>query len=71
MQRIDKMSLWERIYVPEILRGLSVTGYRFGVILASTSSIALVWQNLFKRPSRSNIRRKEQDIPTPFAGDIA
>jgi NADH-quinone oxidoreductase subunit I len=29
MQRIEKMSLWERAYVPEILRGLSVTGYHF------------------------------------------
>lgn len=29
MKRIDHMSLWERAYVPEILRGLSVTGYRF------------------------------------------
>jgi NADH-quinone oxidoreductase subunit I len=29
MKRIEKMSLWEKAYVPEILRGLSVTGYRF------------------------------------------
>jgi NADH-quinone oxidoreductase subunit I len=29
MKRIKKMSLWERAYVPEILRGLSVTGYHF------------------------------------------
>jgi NADH-quinone oxidoreductase subunit I len=29
MKRIDNMSLWERAYFPEILRGLSVTGYHF------------------------------------------
>jgi NADH-quinone oxidoreductase subunit I len=29
MKRIHNMSLWERAYVPEILRGLSVTGYHF------------------------------------------
>lgn len=27
--RRDKMSLWERAYLPEIVRGLSVTGYHF------------------------------------------
>ena len=27
MKRIEQMSLWERAYLPEILRGLSVTGY--------------------------------------------
>ena len=29
MKRIEEMSLWERLYVPEITRGLCVTGYRF------------------------------------------
>jgi len=29
MKRIEQMSLWERAYVPEIVRGLSVTGYHF------------------------------------------
>ena len=29
MKRIEHMSLWERAYFPEIVRGLSVTGYRF------------------------------------------
>ena len=29
MKRIETMSLWERVYVPEIVRGLSVTGYHF------------------------------------------
>ena len=29
MKRIDRMSLWERAYLPEILRGLSVTGFHF------------------------------------------
>jgi hypothetical protein len=29
MKRIEHMSLWERAYVPEIVRGLSVTGYHF------------------------------------------
>src|SRR5678816_1876585 len=29
MKRIEHMSLWERAYLPEILRGLSVTGYHF------------------------------------------
>ena len=29
MRRIESMSLWERVYVPEIVRGLSVTGYHF------------------------------------------
>lgn len=29
MRRIEHMSLWERAYLPEILRGLSVTGYHF------------------------------------------
>ena len=29
MRRIEHMSLWERAYLPEIVRGLSVTGYRF------------------------------------------
>mgnify|MGYP001231129066 CR=1 FL=1 len=29
MKRIEPMSLWERAYFPEILRGLSVTGDRF------------------------------------------
>ena len=28
-RRIEQMSLWERAYVPEIVRGLSVTGYHF------------------------------------------
>ncbi|MBI3062751.1 MAG: NADH-quinone oxidoreductase subunit I [Deltaproteobacteria bacterium] len=34
MQRVEKMGLWERAYLPEILRGLMVTGYHF-------------WRNLF------------------------
>ena len=29
MRRIENMSLWERAYFPEIVRGLSVTGYHF------------------------------------------
>jgi NADH-quinone oxidoreductase subunit I len=29
MKRIEPMSLWERTYFPEILRGLSVTGFHF------------------------------------------
>ena len=29
MKRIEHMSLWERAYLPEIVRGLSVTGYHF------------------------------------------
>jgi hypothetical protein len=29
MKRIEQMSLWERAYVPEIVHGLSVTGYHF------------------------------------------
>ena len=29
MKRIEQMSFWERAYVPEIVRGLSVTGYHF------------------------------------------
>ncbi len=29
MIRIETMSLWERLYFPEIFRGLMVTGYRF------------------------------------------
>ena len=29
MKRIEEMSLWERLYFPEIIRGLTVTGYRF------------------------------------------
>jgi len=29
MKRIEHMSLWERAYLPEILRGLSVTGFHF------------------------------------------
>ena len=29
MRRIEEMSLWERLYLPEVMRGLAVTGYRF------------------------------------------
>src|SRR6266550_2015951 len=29
MKRIEEMTLWERLYFPEIMRGLFVTGYRF------------------------------------------
>src|ERR1044072_4222368 len=29
MQRVEHMSLWEKLYFPEITRGLFVTGYRF------------------------------------------
>src|ERR1041385_2131896 len=29
MKRIEEMNLWERLYFPEIIRGLCVTGYRF------------------------------------------
>jgi NADH-quinone oxidoreductase subunit I len=29
MKRIEEMSLWERLYFPEVIRGLTVTGYRF------------------------------------------
>src|SRR5918992_1139704 len=29
MKRIEEMSLWERLYFPEVIRGLSITGYRF------------------------------------------
>ena len=29
MKRIEYLSLWERAYLPEIVRGLSVTGYHF------------------------------------------
>ncbi len=34
MKRIEEMSFWERLYFPEICRGLMMTGYRF-------------WRNLF------------------------
>ena len=34
MRRKEEMTLWERLYLPEILRGLTVTGYHF-------------WRNLF------------------------
>jgi NADH-quinone oxidoreductase subunit I len=34
MKRVEQMTFWERIYLPEIFRGLVVTGYRF-------------WRNLF------------------------
>src|SRR5437762_8567558 len=34
MKRIEKMSFWQRLYFPEIILGLMVTGYRF-------------WRNLF------------------------
>jgi len=34
MKRIETMSFWERAYVPEIVRGLSVTGYHFWCNLA-------------------------------------
>jgi hypothetical protein len=27
MQRSEQMTFWERIYIPEILRGLAVTNY--------------------------------------------
>ncbi|HEX9445426.1 MAG TPA: hypothetical protein VGA73_14995, partial [Candidatus Binatia bacterium] len=27
MQRIEHMGLWERLYFPEVFRGLMVTGY--------------------------------------------
>jgi NADH-quinone oxidoreductase subunit I len=29
MKRIEEMTFWERLYFPEIFRGLTVTGYRF------------------------------------------
>jgi NADH-quinone oxidoreductase subunit I len=29
MKRIEEMSLWERMYFPEVIRGLMVTGSRF------------------------------------------
>src|SRR3989442_15300369 len=29
MKRVEEMGLWERLYFPEIIRGLMVTGYRF------------------------------------------
>jgi len=29
MRRIEEMSLWERLYFPEVIRGLTVTGYHF------------------------------------------
>ena len=29
MQRVEHMGLWERLYLPEIVRGLMVTGYHF------------------------------------------
>lgn len=34
MKRIEKMGLWERLYLPAVIRGLMLTGYRF-------------WRNLF------------------------
>src|ERR1700676_1499338 len=29
MQRSEQMTFWERIYIPEILRGLAITNYHF------------------------------------------
>jgi NADH-quinone oxidoreductase subunit I len=29
MKRVVEMGLWERVYLPEVFRGLMVTGYRF------------------------------------------
>ena len=29
MKRIEEMSLWERLYFPEVIRGLTITRYRF------------------------------------------
>ena len=29
MKRIEEMGVWEKIYLPEIMRGLAVTGYHF------------------------------------------
>jgi NADH-quinone oxidoreductase subunit I len=37
MKRIEQMSLWERLYFPEVFRGLMVTGARFWRNLATHS----------------------------------
>lgn len=63
MKRIEEMSLWERSYVPEIIRGLMVTGLRF-------------WRNLFihalhvvglarKVPASVTVQYPDQRLPYP------
>ena len=65
MKRIEQMSVWERLYFPEITRGLMLTGYRF-------------WRNLtihifktrFSAPRSSGDNRAVSGRTSPLSGYV-
>jgi len=67
MKRIEQMSLWERLYFPEVFRGLMVTGYRFWRNLVIHSLQLFGLRNIPAQRSRSNILKRNGCIPTPIA----
>ena len=63
MKRIEEMSLWERMYFPEVCRGLMVTGYRFWRKLAIHSLQKI---GLAQAPSASiTVQYPEESWPYP------
>ena len=63
MQRIEHLSLWERLYFPEVIRGLFVTGYHFWRNLAIHT---LHLFGLAKNKSAAiTVQYPEQRIPYP------
>jgi NADH-quinone oxidoreductase subunit I len=63
VQRIEEMSLWERIYFPEIIRGLIVTGCRFWRNLAIHTLHLFGWVK--DREAAITVQYPDQRIPYP------
>ena len=63
MQRVEHMGLWERLYFPEIIRGLFVTGYHF------SRNLAIHTLHLFglakNKSAAITVQYPEQRIPYP------
>ena len=68
MKRIEQMSLWERLYFPEVFRGLMVTGERFWRNLAIHSLQKFGLAQGFHSVDHGAISRRDAGlIPTPIA----
>jgi len=63
MKRIEAMTFWERLYFPEVMRGLTVTGYHFwrNLILHTLHQFGLA-KNL---PAAVTVQYPDERAPYP------
>jgi len=67
MKRSEEMTFWERIYLPEILRGLAITNYHFVRNLFCILRICLGSRKTSTLLLLLSIRMNENITPIIFA----